>query len=99
MSEHQPPLPGGFDLVPPQPKLSNRNRMVVRNLRLLQLLGRRRRNTMEELADALGVCSRTVRRDLEALQEAHLPVVDKTIRGRRYWSLMGDFDELTRGAA
>jgi predicted DNA-binding transcriptional regulator YafY len=51
-----------------------RNRQLVRTLRLIDVL-RRGRWTLVALAHELHVTDRTVRRDLEALEEAHVPVV------------------------
>lgn len=50
-----------------------RNQQLVRQLRLLALLTSGRR-TIHELALALDVSERTLRRDFEALEEAHLPL-------------------------
>ena len=52
-----------------------RCRQLVRVLRLMDLIGHRDVcQPLAELADALGVSTRTVRRDLEALCEARQPV-------------------------
>lgn len=51
-----------------------RNEMVVRQWRLLVLL-RRQRWTLPALAAHCGVCERTIRRDLTALQAVPLPIV------------------------
>lgn len=50
-----------------------RNRQLVRVLRLRDMLVSGRL-TLNELAAELRVTTRTIRRDLEALQEAHVPV-------------------------
>lgn len=55
-----------------------RNRMVVRQWELLQLLESGRRS-LNQLAGELGVTTRTVRRDLEALEEAHFPIVKEAV--------------------
>lgn len=53
----------------------NRNRQLVRVLKLMALIrGRNVCQPLGELATILGVSTRTVRRDLEALGEAHLVV-------------------------
>jgi predicted DNA-binding transcriptional regulator YafY len=52
-----------------------RIRTLVRTLKLWRFLeGRSSRPELDELADMFGVSSRTIRRDLAALTEVHLPV-------------------------
>src|SRR5262245_41623005 len=58
-------------------KTSRRNGQVVRTWTVLHLVGERAR-TLDELALDLGVTTRTIRRDLEALQEAGFPLYDET---------------------
>jgi predicted DNA-binding transcriptional regulator YafY len=69
--------------------------MVVRQWELLALLKARGR-TMAELADVVRVHVRTVRRDLDALQEAGFPLVDKIDESdgprRRTWRMFGRND-------
>ena len=63
-----------------------RNRLLVRNLRLLQLLESARVGlTLRRLAEQSGCCERTIRRDLEALQEAGVPIVEED--GHRWRAL------------
>lgn len=64
-----------------------RNLTLVRVLgELRQLQASRRGATLRELAAEAGVTDRTVRRDLEALQAAGVPLVDDTDdAGRRRW--------------
>jgi predicted DNA-binding transcriptional regulator YafY len=50
-----------------------RNKQLERQLRLLRHL-QRGRSTLDQLAAALGVCTRTVRRDLEVLSVTGFPV-------------------------
>lgn len=50
-----------------------RNQALERTLRLLRLLQRSARS-MDSLASELGVCARTIRRDLETLSVAGFPV-------------------------
>lgn len=57
------------------PYSRTRNKQLVRVLRLLHLIGTRRRS-LRELADELGVSTRTIRRDFEAIEAAHLPLRD-----------------------
>jgi predicted DNA-binding transcriptional regulator YafY len=51
--------------------VTRRNAQLVRVLRLLKLLENGRR-TVAQLADRLNVSQRTIYRDLEALDEAHI---------------------------
>jgi predicted DNA-binding transcriptional regulator YafY len=64
-----------------------RNRNLVRVLEELRTLEASRVGaTLRELADEAGVCERTIRRDLEALEAAGVPIVDETDEaGRRRW--------------
>lgn len=69
-----------------------RNRQIVRQWRILIAL-RRRAYTLHMLAAKCGVTHRTIRRDLECLQEAGFPIYD--VRGREmgdcvYWKFAGD---------
>ena len=57
-----------------------RNAIVVRQWRMLVLL-RQRPRTVLELAHALNVCERTIRRDLDALSEV-FPVGSRGEQGR-----------------
>lgn len=61
-----------------------RNRQVVRLLRMRDMLAGGRM-TLKELAAEFRVTTRTIRRDLEALQEAHVPI--HSVHGNN------DFDE------
>jgi predicted DNA-binding transcriptional regulator YafY len=66
-----------------------RNRQVLRQWRLLQLLATGRR-TAPEIANELGVTIRTVYRDLGVLQEAYFPVCnERGIDGDIRWRLVG----------
>lgn len=46
-----------------------------------------RRLTIDDLAKRTGVTTRTIRRDLEALQTAGFPLFDELHDGKRYWTL------------
>lgn len=48
--------------------------MLIRVLRLMRLL-QGGRYTVEELADIFGCTTRTIRRDLNLLEEVHAPIV------------------------
>lgn len=53
-----------------------RNRQLVRQLVIVRelLTAGRDGRTLDQLTLAMGVTSRTIRRDLNALEEAHLPI-------------------------
>ena len=50
-----------------------RNQSLERTLQVLIAL-RRDRRTLTELAVSLGVCERTIRRDIEALEAVQIPI-------------------------
>jgi predicted DNA-binding transcriptional regulator YafY len=65
-----------------------RNRTLVRLLHEVEALQASRQGlTLAELAALSGVTTRTVRRDLDAMQEAAIPIVDEKDEGssRRRW--------------
>jgi predicted DNA-binding transcriptional regulator YafY len=64
-----------------------RNAEVIRQWSILRDLEASRRLTIDELAKRTGVTTRTIRRDLEALQASGFPLYDETIDGKRYWML------------
>lgn len=65
-----------------------RNAEVIRQWSLLKELEASRRATIDGLAAETGVSTRTIRRDLIALQEAGFPIYDETDDdGRKYWKL------------
>ena len=64
-----------------------RNAEVIRQWSILRDLGASRRLTIDELASRTGVTTRTIRRDLEALQSAGFPLFDETYDGKKYWTL------------
>src|SRR3954465_5376886 len=45
------------------------------------------RRTLDDLADRTGVTTRTIRRDLEALQASGFPLFDEVHDGKKYWTL------------
>jgi predicted DNA-binding transcriptional regulator YafY len=65
-----------------------RNSEVIRQWKVLRAIEAGRHATVPELARDLGVTERTIRRDLEALQEAGFPVYDEVIERRRVWRLL-----------
>lgn len=64
-----------------------RNQEVIRQWRLLRHLAAGRTNTITKLASDLEVTTRTIRRDLAALQAAGFPLFDETINGTKFWRL------------
>ena len=64
-----------------------RNAEVIRQWTILKDLEASRRVTIDDLAGRTGVTTRTIRRDLEALQTAGFPLYDETHDGKKYWTL------------
>jgi predicted DNA-binding transcriptional regulator YafY len=64
-----------------------RNAEVIRQWSILRDLESSRRLTIDDLAGRTGVTTRTIRRDLEALQSAGFPLFDELHEGKRYWTL------------
>jgi predicted DNA-binding transcriptional regulator YafY len=64
-----------------------RNAEVIRQWSILKELEASRRLTIDDLAERTGVTTRTIRRDLEALQTAGFPLFDETHDGKKYWTL------------
>jgi predicted DNA-binding transcriptional regulator YafY len=64
-----------------------RNAEVIRQWSILRDLEASRRLTIDDLAGRTGVTTRTIRRDLEALQTSGFPLFDEVIDGKRYWTL------------
>lgn len=64
-----------------------RNAEVIRQWSILRDLEGSRRLTIDDLAERTGVTTRTIRRDLEALQLAGFPLYDESHDGRKYWML------------
>lgn len=68
-----------------------RNQEVIRQWKLLNSIeGARFGRTIEELAQVLEVTTRTIRRDLVALQEAGFPLEDHKREGKTVWKLNRD---------
>jgi predicted DNA-binding transcriptional regulator YafY len=64
-----------------------RNAEVIRQWTLLRELESSRRLTIDEMAEKTGVTTRTIRRDLEALQFVGFPIYDEVYDGKKYWLL------------
>ena len=71
-----------------------RNAEVIRQWRVLKRIEAGRFTSTQALADEHGVTERTIRRDLEALQEAGFPLYDdETDEGGRIWRLVEGYRE------
>ncbi|PYR45665.1 MAG: hypothetical protein DMF89_24430 [Acidobacteria bacterium] len=77
-----------------------RNSELVRQWTLLQRLATRRTSTIPVLAADLNVSTRTIRRDLAALEAAGFPIYDDVVNGTKFWRLDGTalVDALPRNA-
>src|SRR3954463_4469887 len=64
-----------------------RNAEVIRQWSILRDLESSRRLTIDDLAEKTGVSTRTIRRDLEALQASGFPLYDDLHEGKRYLML------------
>src|SRR5215203_5948489 len=64
-----------------------RNAEVIRQWTILRELESARRLTIDEMAAKTGVTTRTIRRDLEALQFVGFPLYDEVYDGKKYWLL------------
>jgi predicted DNA-binding transcriptional regulator YafY len=64
-----------------------RNAEVIRQWNILRDLEASRRLTIDDLSKRTGVTTRTIRRDLEALQSAGFPLYDEMHDGKKYWTL------------
>jgi len=64
-----------------------RNSELIRQWTLLRQLAAVRTNTIPKLAEDLDVTTRTVRRDLAALQTAGFPIYDDTVNGTKFWRM------------
>ncbi len=63
----------------------SRNSELIRQWTVLQQIAAGRVNTIPRLASELGVTTRTIRRDLAALQEAGFPIYDDIVNGTKFW--------------
>jgi len=64
-----------------------RNSELIRQWKLLQTIAGARGNTIPRLSTDLKVSTRTVRRDLAALQLAGFPIYDETVNGTKFWRM------------
>src|SRR5206468_5100967 len=68
-----------------------RNAEVIRQWKILKRIEAGRYTTAQDLADEHGVTERTIRRDIEALQEAGFPLYDERVDGRKIWRLVDGY--------
>ena len=71
--------------IKPRPDPMGRNDEQIRQWKILQRIATMRDQTIPKLARELSVSTRTIRRDLEALQVAGFPVYDETVHGSKFW--------------
>jgi proteasome accessory factor B len=70
-----------------------RNAEVIRQWRILKIIEAGRYTTGADLAEQLAVTERTIRRDIEALQEAGFPLYDDRVDGRKVWRLVEGYKQ------
>ncbi len=70
-----------------------RNAEVIRQWKILKRIEAGRYTTAQDLADEHGVTERTIRRDIEALQEAGFPLYDERNEGRKVWRLIDGYKQ------
>src|SRR5215510_10189653 len=70
-----------------------RNAEVIRQWRILKRIETGRYTTAQALAQEHGVTERTIRRDIEALQEAGFPLYDERADGRKVWRLVEGYKQ------
>jgi predicted DNA-binding transcriptional regulator YafY len=70
-----------------------RNAEVIRQWKILKRIEAGRYTTAQDLADEHGVTERTIRRDIEALQEAGFPLYDERVDGRKIWRLVDGYKQ------
>ena len=70
-----------------------RNAEVIRQWKILKRIEKSRYVTANDLVSEHGVALRTIRRDLEALQEAGFPLYDDRESGKKVWRLMEGYQQ------
>jgi predicted DNA-binding transcriptional regulator YafY len=70
-----------------------RNAEVIRQWKILKTIEAGRYSTTQALADEHDVTERTIRRDIEALQEAGFPLYDDRQDGRKVWRLVEGYKQ------
>ena len=70
-----------------------RNAEVIRQWKILKRIEKSRYVTAADLAEEHEVALRTIRRDIEALQEAGFPLYDDKEGGRKVWRLLEGYQQ------
>jgi predicted DNA-binding transcriptional regulator YafY len=70
-----------------------RNAEVIRQWRILKRIEAGRYTSAQDLAEEHDVTERTIRRDIEALQEAGFPLYDERSDGRKVWRLIDGYKQ------
>jgi predicted DNA-binding transcriptional regulator YafY len=70
-----------------------RNAEVIRQWKILKRIEAGRYTTSADLAAEHRVTERTIRRDIEALQEAGFPLYDERSEGRKIWRLVDGYKQ------
>ena len=70
-----------------------RNAEVIRQWKILKTIEAGRWTSAGDLAEEHGVTERTIRRDLEALQEAGFPLYDDRQEGKKVWRLIEGYQQ------
>lgn len=70
-----------------------RNTEVIRQWKILKRIEKSRYVTASDLAEEHEVALRTIRRDIEALQEAGFPLYDDREGGRKVWRLLEGYSQ------
>jgi predicted DNA-binding transcriptional regulator YafY len=70
-----------------------RNAEVIRQWKILKRIEAGRYTSTADLAEEHGVTERTIRRDIEALQEAGFPLYDERSEGRKVWRLVDGYKQ------
>lgn len=70
-----------------------RNAEVIRQWKILKRIEKSRYVTAADLADEHDVALRTIRRDIEALQEAGFPLYDEREGGKKIWRLLEGYQQ------
>jgi predicted DNA-binding transcriptional regulator YafY len=70
-----------------------RNAEVIRQWKILKTIEAGRFTSTARLGEAYGVTERTIRRDIEALQEAGFPIYDDRVDGKKVWRLVDGYKQ------
>jgi predicted DNA-binding transcriptional regulator YafY len=70
-----------------------RNAEVIRQWKVLKTIEAGRFTSTAQLGAEFGVTERTIRRDIEALQEAGFPIYDELVDGKKVWRLVEGYKQ------